>query len=138
MLCSLGFFLKDQVSSLSKEKICKISGLVKSAIFYFYVKMKIHWGDYLLSMKPSMYMLETLYNMHVVAHIPRSHHMLLPYTYCHFSLEINLLKLDLHLCLLYVLYVMTRSQPMAVAEQGVSESPVTHHWLCWGQFPSSH
>lgn len=99
--------------------------------------MKIHWGDYLLSMKPSMYMLETLCNMHVVAHIPRSHHMLLPYTHCHFSLEINLLKIDLNLCLLYVLYAVIIPQLMAVAEHGVSESPVTNNWLCWDKFPSS-
>lgn len=43
-------------------------------------------------MRPNMYMLETLCNMHVIAHIPGSHHMLLPFTHCHFSLEINLLK----------------------------------------------
>lgn len=107
--------------------MCTISDLVKSAILYFYVKMKIHWGDYLLSMKPSMYMLETLCNVHVVAHISRNHHMLLPYTHCHFSLEINLLKIELNLCLLYVLHVMTRSQSVAIAEQGVSEIPVTNH-----------
>lgn len=48
-------------------------------------------------MRPNMYMLETLCNMHVIAHIPGSHHMLLPFTHCHFSLEINLLKIDLNL-----------------------------------------
>lgn len=41
-----------------------------------------------------MYILEILCNMHVIAHIPGSHHMLLPPTHCHFSLEINLLKID--------------------------------------------
>lgn len=97
-------FLRTEFHHYLKRKMYKISDLVKSAILYFYVKMKIHWGDYLLSMKPSMYMLETLCNVHVVAHIPRNHHMLLPYTHCHFSLEINLLKIELNLCLLYVLY----------------------------------
>lgn len=48
-----------------------------------------------------MYILETLCNMHVIAHIPGSHHMLLPPTHCHFSLEINLLKIDLNLYLIY-------------------------------------
>lgn len=79
-------------------------------------------------------MLETLCNVHVVAHIPRNHHMLLPYTHCHFSLEINLLKIELNLCLLYVLYVMTRSQSVAVAEQGVSEIPVTNHYCAGTSF----
>lgn len=41
-------------------------------------------------------MLATLYNMHVIAHILGSHHMPLPFTHCHLSLEINLLKIDLN------------------------------------------
>lgn len=28
---------------------------------------------------------------------------------------------------------MTRSRSVAIAEQGVSEIPITNHWLCWDQ-----
>lgn len=75
----------------------QITGLVKSAILYFYVKINVNWGDYLLSMEVNMYMFEMLHNVHVVANISVNCHKLCYLCiHCHFNLEINFIKIDLN------------------------------------------
>lgn len=44
MVATQSSFFKAEFHHLFKEKICKVTGLVKSAILYFYVKIKINLG----------------------------------------------------------------------------------------------
>lgn len=107
----LSLFFKADLHHLPNEEICKVTGLVKSAILYFYVKIKINLGGIIYSAWNLMCMFKTLHDVHVPANISVNYHSLcFRCKHCHFKWGINFIKTELKACSFCHLNIVTRSQ----------------------------